>query len=266
MQELVDTFRYIAGQPFFGLLIKGSVALLLLFLGWRFAKALVRAESRLLVDAHIDAVVVKFLRNTTYALLLAFAVVAGLEIAGFPINSLLTLLGAMAFAVGLSLKDSLSHVAAGLILMVLRPFRIGDRVNLAGQDGVVEDGLVFQTQLRGADNSVIVLMNGSVMAAPIINYSRCDARRMTLSLNLPQGTDLAHALKLASDTLTADARLANKPPVELLVTGLGTSNVGLVVHAWASESSADAICSDLRRAMQGAFQQAQIGLDVTSSP
>ncbi len=258
MQDFGATLQHIMDQPVLAFLLKMAIALLLLLLGWRIAKAVVKAEHRLLLEAHVDATATQFLRNTTYALLIAFIVVTGLELAGFPITSLLTVLGTMGLAVALSLKDSLSHVAAGLILMLLRPFRIGDRVSLAGQQGVVEGGYIFQTQLRGADDSLITLMNGSVVGAPIINYSRCDAQRLTLSLSLGQGTELSRALQTASATLTGDARVAAKPPLELAVTGVGTANVVLNIQVWVREAAADATRSDLLRALHNAFQQQQI--------
>lgn len=258
MPDFIATLQHVADQPVLALLIKLAVALLLLLLGWRVAKALVKVEHRLLIDAHVDATAAQFLRNATYVLLIAFIIVTGLELAGVPITSLLAVLGTMGLAIALSLKDSLSHVAAGLILMILRPFRIGDRVSLAGQQGVVEGGYIFQTQLRGADNSLITLMNGAVMGAPIINYSRCDAQRLSFALSLGPGVELNRAMQIASETLAADKRVAAKPPLELAVSGVGTPNVVLTVHAWACEAATDTVRSDLLRALHNAFRQQQI--------
>jgi len=258
MHDLIDALEHIAGQPLPMRLLKVAAALLLFFVGWRLAKVVVRAEHRLLLDAHIDAAPAQFLRNATYVLLLAFVVVTGLELAGFPITSLLTMLGATAFAIGLALKDSVTNVAAGIILMVLRPFRIGDRVSLAGQQGIVEGSYIFETRLRGADDSVIVVMNGSAIAAPIINYSRSDAQRLTLSVKLGQDADLGRALQVASATLKADARLADTPPPELSVNGIGTSNAALVIHARLREATTEAARNELLGALHTAFRQQQI--------
>src|SRR6185503_5222978 len=139
-------------DPFFHALGKVALALLLLLLGVRIGRWLANLERRVLLRAHVDTILAEFLRNVTYAACFVLLLISALELSGFPTTTLLTVVGTAGIAIGLALKDSLAHIAAGVVLIVLRPFRVGDRVNIASQEGVVDGVFIFQTRLHAADN------------------------------------------------------------------------------------------------------------------
>ncbi len=246
-------------QSWIDLGVKALAAIALVIIGWRLCKWLVNWERRLLLRAQVDEILAQFVRNLTYVAILAVIVVSGLELAGVPIASLMTVMGAAALAVGLALKDSLSHIAAGLMLIILRPFHVGDRVTIAGQDGLIEGVFIFQTRLRTQDNRSVVLMNGAVIAAPITNYSRNGMERISVSLRMSVGTDLACAVKAAQEVLLRDARVLKDPAPEVLVTDISDSGIGLSVRAWSMDDRTYLIRSDLLRDLHGNFQERGLG-------
>ena len=139
---------------------------------------------RVLGRAHVDSTLSGFLRNIAYAAMLVLVLMTALTAIGVPTTSMFAVLGAAGLAVGLALKDSLSNIASGVMLIVLRPFRAGDHVIAAGQEGTVLEIRVFQTRLRAFDHRVIILPNSEITTAPIINYTTLPQRRMDITVGV----------------------------------------------------------------------------------
>jgi len=232
-------------DPLVHALGKIAFALLLLLLGVRIGRWLANLERRVLLRAHVDTILAEFLRNVTYAACFVLLLISALELSGFPTTTLLTVVGTAGIAIGLALKDSLAHIAAGVVLIVLRPFRVGDRVNIASQEGVVDGVFIFQTRLHAADNRDIVLMNGAVIAAPIINYSLRAKRRVDITLLLSADVDPRKALTLARETLAKDARIDQEPAPSVAIAQINEHGVTLVVNVWGKTEDADALRADL---------------------
>src|SRR6202000_3384155 len=154
-------------------------------------------ERTVLLRANVDRILAEFLRNVSYAVILALIIVSALELTGFPTTSLIAALGAAGLAVGLALKDSLANIAAGVLLIVLRPFRVGDSVKVGGQEGVVEGVFIFQTRLHTFDNRDLVFMNSQVIAGPIFNYSQRSDRRNDITLLLSHDADMKHVFEIS---------------------------------------------------------------------
>src|SRR5579883_162446 len=248
MQNLADTIVHeIQQQPWTRLGLKVLAAIAIVLVGWNLCKWLVAWERRLLVRAEVDEILAQFIRNATYSGILAVVIVTGLELAGVPVASLMTVMGAAALGIGLALKDSLSHIAAGLMLIMLRPFHVGDRVTIANQDGLIEGVYIFTTRLRTTDNRSVILMNGAVIASPITNYSRNGLERISVNLRVSTGTDLSNAVKAAQDVLACDPRITKEPSAEVLVTDIGDSGIGIAIRAWCSDEHTALVRSDLLR-------------------
>ena len=222
----------IVNQPLVWMGIKIAGALLLLWLGMRIGRWTADMERRVLLRAHVDQILAEFLRNLTYALILAVILVSALEVTGFPTTSLFAVLGAAGLAIGLALKDTLSHIAAGVVLIVLRPFRVGDTVNIAGQEGIVDGVFIFQTHLHTADNRDVVFMNGQVIGAPIFNQSRRETRRTDITLTLQHGADLQAAFAAARAAIAADERILPEPAPALAIGDITERGVALTVQVW----------------------------------
>jgi len=213
------------------LLYLGKIALVLalLLIGVRVGRGLANLERRVLL------------------------LLSALELSGFPSATLLTVLGTAGIAIGLALKDSLSHIAAGVVLIVLRPFRVGDKVIIANQEGLIEGVYIFQTRLKAAENREIVLMNGAVIAAPIINYSQRALRRVELVLLLRGDGDMSQALAIARETAAADARIEHDPTPSTAIADISDRGVTLALQAWCKTGDVDAVRGDLLLRLHAAF-------------
>lgn len=244
----------LSGEPWVWFALKLAAGLLLLLCGLRLGRWMANLQRRLLLRAHVDEILAEFLRNVTYALVFALILVSALEIAGFPTTSLLTALGAAGLAIGLALKDSVAHIAAGVLLVALRPFRAGDSVNIAGQEGVVEGIFMFQTRIHTADNREIVLMNAAVIGAPIINYSQRAMRRSDITLTLAHESDLRNVFAVAREAIGADSRIFRNPAPYLGATEITEHGIALIVQVWSSAAEMGAVRSELLMRLQDALR------------
>ena len=180
----------------------------------------------------------------------AFAVglIAALQQFGFDTASLLAIVGAAGLAIALSLQDTLKAVAAGVVIAVFRPYRIGDNVRLAGQDGTVADITPFTTVLNTLDNREVVITNDKAWGDVIINSSARSLRRLDLLFSIDYDDDAELALRIIHDVLVADKRIRSEPPIWVKVVDLATSSVDIRARAWVSnidwwDARCDAILS-----------------------
>ena len=151
-------------------------------------------------------------------------------------TSMFAVLGAAGLAVGLALKDSLSNIASGVMLIVLRPFRAGDHVIAAGQEGTVLEIRVFQTRLRAFDHRVIILPNSEITTAPIVNYSSLPQRRFDVSVGVGYEDDLQKARELLLRIAREEPLVLDDPAPAVRVANLGESSVDLVLQAFAANA------------------------------
>ena len=235
--EASELLRDLRGVDWLQLLetwgLKLLATLLIFLVGRWLARRLVDGLDRVMTRAGVDATLGGFLRNIAYAVMLVLVIITALTALGVPTTSMFAILGAAGLAVGLALKDSLSNIASGVMLIVLRPFRAGDHVIAAGQEGVVLEIRVFQTRLRAFDHRVIILPNSEITTAPIINFSSLPQRRIDVSVGVGYEDDL----QLARDVLLQIARqeplLAAEPAPVVRVVGLGESSVDIVLQVFA---------------------------------
>ncbi len=190
----------------------------------------------------------------------AFAVglIAALQQFGFDTASLLAIIGAAGLAIALALQDTLKAVAAGVVIAVFRPYRIGDNVRIAGQDGTVADITPFTTVLNTIDNREVVVTNDKAWGDVIINSSARSLRRLDLLLSIDYGDDIDQAIGIIKNILTDDHRIRDEPPVWVKVVELASSSVDLRARAWVSNSDWwDVRCDTLQKVKQG-FDKAGI--------
>jgi small conductance mechanosensitive channel len=207
------------------------IALLVLFVGIRLAKWLTGLAEKGMARSHIEPTAVSFLRKVVYvALLVVLALTVLQAIFGVAPTSMIAVLGAAGLAIGLALKDSLSNVASGVMLVSLKPFRVGHIVTINGVTGKVEDVSIFQTRLRGADNQVIVMPNSLITTDSIINLTPDTMRRVEIVVGIGYGDDIDHARRVIEEIFAADDRLLADPPPDVMVYGLGDNSVNLGVR------------------------------------
>lgn len=234
---------------------RAALAIALLVVGMWLARWLTRILDRLMLRFEVEDILRSFLRNVVYAICMVVVFVAALDYLGVPTTSLLAVLGAAGLAIGLALKDSLSNIASGVMLIALRPFRIGDQVQIAGLEGVVESVRIFQTRMVTGDNREIILPNSQITTAPIINYTGRGERRVDLDVPIAFGDNL-DALRQAMLALAArDPRVKPAPRPEVLVIALGESAMTLQLRAWAPAGDYVQLKSDLLEAVLGEFNR-----------
>lgn len=262
--ELTTLDRWVDELGRYGLRV--AVALLLVVVGVMLARRIARALERRLLLRRIDRLLADFIATTLSIAGAIVVAIAALQLAGIPTSSFLAALGAAGLAVGLALKDSLAQLAAGVMLMVLRPFRAGEYVVAAGQEGAIESVHLFQTVLRAADNRMITLPNGSITGQPIINVSRCATRRADLNLWVAPDTDVARALDTLRGAVGGDARILAQPAPVVLAGDLGERGLLLLVQVWAKAAELGSVKSDLIGRIQLALEDGGVRLLGPSQP
>lgn len=209
-----------------------TAAAVIAILGVWLSKRLSNGLHRILIRAHVEITLANFLRNIAYALLLIIVSVSVLQRLGVPATSLAAVVGATGLAVGLALKDSLSNIAAGVMLIVLGPVRSGDHVVIAGQEGIIDEIRIFQTRLRTFDQRIITLPNSTITTVPIINYSTLPTRRVEITVGVSYQNNLKQAQELLVKIARENPKILDDPAPLVYVNNLGESSVDLLLLAY----------------------------------
>ncbi|MDE2239269.1 MAG: mechanosensitive ion channel [Rhodospirillales bacterium] len=185
---------------------------------------------------HLDATLFRFFGTIARYLVLAFAIIFVLNRFGIQTASLIAVLGAAGLAVGLAVQGTLSNLAAGIMLILFRPFRVGNYVQVASQAGTVLDVNLFYTELKTYDGLQILVPNKDVWAASIINYSNVQNRLIDLTIGVSYGCDLKHASAVLAQVAASDPRVLADPAPFIKVKDLGESSVDFVFRVWTKGS------------------------------
>ncbi len=217
------------------------------------AKRLVSWAERLMAQRSVDAAVSHFMANLLNWGLLAAVVIAALGQLGVQTASLVAVVGAAGLAIGLALQGSLSNFAAGVLLLVFRPFKLGDYVEMAGTAGSVARIQIFTTELTSPDNKKIIVPNGRVIASNIVNYSANDTRRVDMVFSVSYGDDLGKAQQLLRDLLAAEPRVLAEPAPLVAVHTLADSSVNIIARPWVASGDYWAVHYAVTEAAKRAF-------------
>jgi small-conductance mechanosensitive channel len=232
---------------------RALVAVVIAVAGIWLARWVARLLDRLMTRTHVEEILRSFLRNVAYAVVVIVVLVVALDFAGVPTTSLLAVIGAAGLGIGLALKDSLSNIASGVMLIVLRPFRAGDSVQIAGLEGVVESVRIFQTRMHTADNREIILPNSQITTSPIINYTARSDRRIDLPLALAFGDDIPSARAALLAIAAGQPRVKAMPAPEVIVSAVGESTVTVQLRAWVAAKDHPAVQAELFEAVLADF-------------
>lgn len=233
-------------------------ALAIFFVGRWIAKQLVNLCGRLMRRAKVDEMLINFVSSIVNVLLLLFIIVAALGQLGVDTTSLIALVGAAGLAIGLALQDSLKNFAAGVLLIVFRPFREGDYVEVAGIAGIVEHIAIFNSVLRTGDNREVIVPNGNIYSDVITNYSKRDTRRVDMVFGISYDDDLRKAKEILMDILTSDERVLKDPAPIVVVAALADSSVNFNVRPWVKTGDYWAVLWDVTEQVKLRFDEAGI--------
>lgn len=212
--------------------LKIIVAIIVFIVGRWIAKLLRGITQKVMTKKKLDPTIVSFAANFIYVLLLTFVILAALGQLGIQTTSLIAVIGAAGLAVGLALQGSLANFAAGFLMIIFRPFKVGDYIEGAGVAGTVEEIQIFTTQLKTPDNKIIIIPNAKLTADNITNYSTKETRRVDLVVCIGYGDDIDNAKKVIAGLLAEDERILKDPPPTIGVVELADSSVNFVVRPW----------------------------------
>lgn len=235
-------------------------ALLIAIVGFWLIRILSKAIYRVAERAGVDDILSSFLRNLVFVVGLIVVFIAALDLAGVPTSSLLAVLGAAGLAIGLALKDSLSNIASGLMLIFFRPFRTGDSVQIASLEGIVERVKVFQTFLRTPDNRHIILPNSLITAAPIINLTTLEIRRIEINFRISNQEDVSRIRSICQHIASNNDLVLLEPSQELLAVALVDTLLELQWRIWVAADLQAQARSQLLESLLVTLRNAEITL------
>ncbi len=246
---LEDIKNYLTSEEFLPMVtawgMKLVMALAVFIIGRWVAKAINKAFRKAIDRESIDDTLGDFLGNILYAILMVSVILAAVDQLGVDITSLLAIVGAAGLAIGLALKDSLGNFAAGVMLIIFRPFGKGDFVEVAGTSGKVDEVRIFNTILTTPDNKQITLPNALITAEPITNYSALDKRRVDLVIGVGYDDDLKVARDVLIRICKEHDKVLDDPETQVWVSELGDSSVNFNVRPWARTDDYWAVYGDL---------------------
>jgi small conductance mechanosensitive channel len=251
-QEAVETAMELIST--WGLQVIGAIAVLII---GRWAAGMVRkGVGRSLTKGNVDVSLVPFASSLAYYVVLAFVLIAVLNLFGIQTTSLVAVFGAAGLAVGLALQGTLSNFSAGAMLLMFRPIRVGDYVDISGTAGSVEEIGVFTTTLNTPDNVKVIVPNGGVYGSIIKNYSANETRRIDLVMGISYGDDIGTAIEAIEAIVKAEERVLADPAPTIAVSELGDSSVNIVVRPWCKGSEYWPTRFDLTRALKEGLEAA----------
>ena len=212
--------------------LKIIAAAVIFIVGRWVARGLRRLIVRALIKGKVDETLVSFLGHLTYFTLLAFIIIAALNQLGIQTTSFIAILGAAGLAVGLALQGSLANFAAGILMIIFRPFRVGDYVEGGGTAGIVEEIQIFTTKLRTPDNKSIIIPNSKITGDNIVNYSAKDSRRMDMIVGVSYDDDYDQVKEVLQDILAKDGRILEEPAPTIGIVEFGDNSVNFAFRPW----------------------------------
>ena len=212
--------------------IKILIALVIFIVGRWIVKAIRNFLKSMMTKKNVDPEVNSFVSSLVYVTLLIFVIIAALAQVGIQTTSLIAVLGAASLAIGLALQGSLANFAAGVLLIIFRPFKVGDYVECAGTAGAVDEMQIFTTQLKSPDNKKIIIPNAKLLGDVITNYSAKDTRRVDLVIGVSYSDDLQKVEKVLNDIVSQDEKVLKDPAPTIAVLELADSSVNFAVRPW----------------------------------
>ena len=233
--------------------LKVVAAIVIFILGRWVALGVAKIIKRVMIRSKVDETLVSFVRNLSYVALLAFVIIAALNQLGIQTASFIAVLGAAGLAVGLALQGSLGNFAAGVLMIIFKPFKVGDYIEGAGTSGTVEKIEIFTTQLKTADNKTVIVPNAKLTDDNIVNWTVKGTRRVDMVFGIGYGDDIDKARSLMADIIAEDSRILKTPAPQISVSELGDSSVNFVVRPWVKVEDYWGVFFDLTEKIKKAF-------------
>lgn len=232
---------------------KVIVAIVIFVVGRTVARMLSNAARKFMQAREVDLILQSFISSLLYWALLTFVIIAAINHLGIQTTSLIAIMGAAGLAIGLALQGSLSNFAAGVLIVLFRPYRVGDFVEAAGVSGAVVQVQILTTILKTPDNKQVIVPNSEIMSSIITNYSANDTRRVDLTVGVSYDDDLDKVRATLADIVAADDRVLPEPECVIAVSELADSSVNFIVRPWVKTADYWAVHFDLTETIKKRF-------------
>jgi small conductance mechanosensitive channel len=252
MQEYIDL------AIAYGIKIIGAIAVFII--GKWIAQLLTKAFRKMLEKSNTDVTLVKFLGDLIYFGLLVLVIIAALGTLGVNTTSFAAIIGAAGLAIGLALQANFSNFGAGVVILFLRPFKVGDFVEAGGATGSVEAIGIFNTTIKTGDNRIIIVPNSNIIGGNIVNYSKEPIRRIDLVIGVGYEDDLKLVKNTLEEILASDERILKDPAPAVALAELADSSVNFNVRPWVKSADYWAVRSDLLEKIKLTFDEKGINI------
>ncbi len=254
-----DGLNYLIGlAAVWGLKILFAVAIFVI--GKWIAKWLTNVSKKLMSKANVDETLTSFVVSLVYVLLMVFVILAALSKLGINTTSFIAILGAAGLAVGLALQGTLANIGAAVLIIIFKPFKIGDFVEAGGAVGTVEEINMFSTIFKTGDNKVVIVPNSAVIGGKITNYSAKETRRVDWVFGIGYEDDLKLAKNVLGDIINKDERVLKEPAPLVAVSELADSSVNFTVRAWVKSADYWGVYFDVMEKVKLTFDEKGISI------
>ena len=261
MENLIEKLNEFATN--YGMKILAAIAILII--GRIVVGILTGIVRRLMRRANVDETLIKFVVSLTKIGLMTFVIISAVGALGVQTTSFVAIIGAAGLAVGFALQSSLSNFASGVMLIIFRPFKAGDFVEVSGTSGVIQAISIFNTTLNTPDNKVVIVPNGAITSGNITNYSAQEQRRVDMVFGIGYGDDIKKAKQLLDKILSDDSRVLKDPAPVVAVSELADSSVNFVVRPWVNTADYWGVFFDVTEKVKLTFDQEGISIPFPQS-
>ncbi len=220
-------------------------AIIILVVGRWLAKVISNLVAKAMTKAKVESTLTSFVQHLCQITLLVFVVIAALQKLGVPVGNFVVVIGAAGLAIGFALQGSLSNFAAGIMLIIFKPFKVGDFVELAGKMGTVKEIQIFNTVLNSPDNVRVIIPNGQVTGGNIMNFTVNGTRRIDLVIGVSYDDNLKKTREVIDGVLAGDKRILKDPAYTIAVSELADSSINFVVRPWVNATDYWSVRFDL---------------------
>lgn len=235
-------------------------ALVILVVGLWLAKLISNSFKRIMLKSNLDASLVPFLGSLVSTILKILVAISALTMLGIEMTSFVAILGAASLAVGMALSGTLQNFAGGVMILIFKPFKVGDFITAQGHTGTVKEIQIFNTIMNTPDNKVIIVPNGGLSTGSMTNFSALETRRVDWTFGIAYGDDFDVAEKTIQKLLDADSRILKDPETFIALSELGDSSVNIVVRAWVNAADYWGVFFDLNKSVYKTFPQAGLNI------
>jgi len=256
MEDIIKQLQAVVAQ--YGLQVLGAVATLVI--GIWISKLLAKSLGKVLNKRAVDETLTKFLVSLVKIALIAFVVISAASQVGIQTASFVAVIGAAGLAIGFALQGSLSNLAAGVMLIIFKPIKVGDYIEGGGAAGSVEAVGIFITTLLTPDNKVVYIPNSTLTGGNITNYSAKDTRRVDMIFGIGYSDDIDKAKNVIQSVLNNDARVLKDPALQIVVSELGDSSVNFNVRPWVNTADYWSVYFDTTEQIKKKFDEQNISI------